>query len=164
MLWLIDLVLQSLVWRYIEMFTGGDSIARIVQDINCIEAVYSLTPTYTGNSGNEDGEWRLPLLHQAFRKGIHFLREGVGDGTELNSLIHLLISPRVLRCAHSTSRFVLWPHACATADVFNSLFQHDPDIIGPITRSYALSTSPSDDNFVIPYLQRRLFEEQSGLM
>ena len=37
MMWLIDLVSQSLVWRYIRLFTGDTSISPIIENINCVE-------------------------------------------------------------------------------------------------------------------------------
>lgn len=51
--------------------------------------------------------------------------------------------------------------ASGVAGVFNKLFQHDPDIIGPVPGEYTLPEEPNSDRFVLPYLERRLLEESS---
>ncbi|CAG8689574.1 12785_t:CDS:2 [Acaulospora colombiana] len=49
--------------------------------------------------------------------------------------------------------------ACGAANVFDKLFEHDPDIVGPVAGHYTLPTDPISDRFIIPYFERRLFEE-----
>lgn len=65
--------------------------------------------------------------------------------------LHLAVS--AMACAMA--------HACGAAGIFKRLFEHDMDIVGPVAGSYALPSDPTTDDFVIPYLERRLFEESA---
>jgi len=49
--------------------------------------------------------------------------------------------------------------ACGAAKVLDMLFYHDPDLIGPAAGSYTLPADPDSGDFVLPYFERRLFEE-----
>jgi hypothetical protein len=42
------------------------------------------------------------------------------------------------------------------AKVFKRLFEHDPDIIGPVAGQYTLLTDPVSDHFVISLLRTTL--------
>ena len=110
---------------------------------------------------NEDGQWRVPLLHQDIPPTDFILAVGSGDGTELHFYTasgHKLPSPAL--CALHLAVCAV-ANACGAADVFKKLFEHDLDIVGPISGSYTLPTDPASDDFVIPYFERRLFEESA---
>ena len=149
------------------MFTGDNSIADIVQDINCVENGILLEMSAQHAFGNLG--WGIAMRMEngvciyaikTFRKKIRFYWMTVGDGTELYfSSASGHASPSPALCAHNLAVCYV-VHACGAA-VFNSLFQRDPDIIGSMAGSYVLPIFPADDDFVIPYFQRRLFEEQS---
>ena len=162
MMWLIDFVPQSLVWDHIEMFTGGNSIARTVQNINCVENGILLEMNVRQAFGNlrwgvvtrmENDRWRYFI--KAFSEDVHFFRPGVGDGTELHfSSASGYAAPSPALCALHLAVCAV-AHACGAAEV--------PDIIGTIAGSCALPTFPGEDDFVIPYFERRLFGEKSRL-
>jgi len=162
-------VLQALVWDYIRLFTGDDSIADIVKEnINSVENGILLEWNVHwafGNLGwgietkNENSVYKYYI--KTFRKRIYFSRPGVGNGTELHFSTtsgHKLPSP-ALCTLHLKVCAVA--HACGAARVFSHLFEHDPDIIGPAAGSSELPTDPTFDSFMIPYLERRLFEESA---
>ena len=50
-------------------------------------------------------------------------------------------------------------HACGAAEVLDILFYHDPDVVGPVAGSFTLPNVPGFGGFVLPYFERRLFEE-----
>ena len=167
-MWLIDLVTQSVVCDYIRMFTGDNTISTLVDDINCVENGILLDVYVHRAFGDlrwgietrmENGVCRYFI--KTFRTGIYFQRPGVGDGTELRFSTasgHQLPSPAV--CALHLAVCAV-AHACDAADIFDQLFEHDPDIVGPAAGSFTLPTDPASDGFVIPYLERRLFEESA---
>jgi len=67
--------------------------------------------------------------------------------------LYILMCSRMFQ---SLSALSLQP---AVADVFDKLFEHDPDIIDPVAGPYMLPTDPISDRCVILYFDRRLFEE-----
>jgi hypothetical protein len=150
------------------MFTGDTKIQGILQDINVIENGILLQHDVHVAFGNlawgietktQNGNCRYFI--KAFRCGIYFQRPGVTTGTELqfsDESGHNPPNPDMCRL-HLAVRAVA--HACGAAAVFDKLFEHDPDIIGPVAGQYTLPADPLSDRLVIPYLERRLFEEKA---
>ena len=151
------------------MFTGDDSIADIVKEnINSVEnGILLQTDVHRafGTLGwgieteEENGVYKYYI--KRFRKKIQFFRPGVGDGTELHFSTasgHKPPSPAL--CALHLKVCTV-AHACSAAGVFHDLFKHDPDIIGRVAGSSELPTDPTLDDFMISYLERRLFEESA---
>ena len=168
-MWLIDLVPQALVWNYIRIFTGDNFIAHIAEEsISSVENGILLEANVHQAFG--DFAWAIEVKEEngvykyfikTFHEWVHFSRPGVGDGTELHlSTVsgHKLPSPAL--CALHLNVCAV-AHACGAAHVFDGLFEHDPDIIGPAAASSELPTDPTFDDYMIPYLERRLFEESA---
>ena len=149
------------------MFTGDFKIQNILHDVNVVENGILLQKDIHAAFGNlawaietktENGIRRYFI--KTFRRFLNFQRPGVGTGTELHfshdsghnppdpdlCALHLAV------CAVAS--------ACGATEAFNKLFEHDPDIIGPISGQYTLPTDPMSDDFAIPYLERRLYEER----
>ena len=165
-MWLIDLVPKGRVWDYIRTFTGS-MISTIIQDINCVENGILLQRDVHRAFGNLAWGIETRMENGAYRyfiktfKRVFFIRSGVGNGTELHFVIrsgHPLPSPSL--CALHLAVCAM-AHACGAADIFKKLFEHDMDIVGPIAGPYTLPSDPTTDNFLIPYLERRLFEESA---
>lgn len=148
------------------MFTGDNKYQDILKDINIVENGILLEHNIHVAFGNlawgieatmENGNCRYFI--KTFRRRINFQRPGVGMGTELHfsrDSGHNPPNPDI--CALHLAVCAL-ASACGAADVFNKLFEHDPDIIGPISGEYMLPEDPDSDRFVLPYLERRLLEE-----
>ena len=149
------------------MFTGDVKIRNILNDINTVENGILLEPhVYTAFG---DLAWGIEtktengIRHyfiKTFRRSIYFQRPGVRSGTELhfsNDSGHNPPDPDL--CALHLAVCAV-ASACGAAEAFNKLFEHDPDIIGPISGQYTLPTDPMSDDFAIPYLERRLYEER----
>ena len=148
------------------MFTGDTHIQDILSDINVVENGILLHHDVHKAFGDlawgirtetENGVCRYFI--KTFRPRIYFQRQGVGNETELylsTASGHRLPNPKV--CALHLAVCAV-ASACGTANVFKELFEHDPDIVGPVAGQHTLPTDPASDRFVIPYFERRLFEE-----
>jgi len=150
------------------MFTGDTKIQNILHDINVVENgillehnVHSAFGDLAWGIETETANGDCRYFIKEFRLGGFFHRSGVGSGTELhfsNESGHNLPNPDVSAlhlavCAVAS--------ACGAADVFDELFEHDPDIAGPVAGPHTLPTDPVSDRFLVPYFERRLFFEQS---
>ncbi|SRR5258706_12881245 len=147
------------------MFTGDTKIQDILHDINAVENGILLETNAHVAFGNlkwgietktENGNCRYFI--KAFGN-VFFYPQGVGTGTELrfsNESGHNPPDPDL--CALHLAVCAV-ASACGAADVFEKLFENDPDIIGPVSGQYTLPTDPTSDDFVVPYFERRLVEE-----
>ena len=147
------------------MFTGDTKIQHILHDINVAENGILLQ--HDVHTAFGDFRWGIETKTEIgncryfikeFRAAF-FYRPEVGTGTELHfssesghrpphpdlCALHLAV------CAVAS--------ACGATKVFDKLFEHDPDIVGPVAGQYTLPTDPILDRFVVPYFERRLFEE-----
>jgi len=100
--------------------------------------------------------WRYYI--RTFQR-VMFVRGGGSDGAEIEfdrHTTHRLPDPELCKLHLAVCRVT---HACGAAEVLEDLFYHDPDVVGPVAGSFTLPTMPDFDDFVLPYLQRRLFEE-----
>ena len=159
-------MLQDLFWKYVEMFTGDNKYQDLLKDINVVENGILLEYNIHAALGNlawgiettmENGNCRYFI--KTFRRRILFQRPGVGTGTELHlsrDSGHSPPNPDI--CALHLAVCAV-ASACGATGVFNKLFEHDPDIIGPVSEGYTLPEDPDSDRFVLPYLERRLLEE-----
>jgi hypothetical protein len=148
------------------MFTGDTKIQGILHDINVVENGILLEKNVHQAFGDlswgietklENGNCQYFL--KEFNDRTIFFRPGVTTGTELqfsDESGHSPPNPDVC-CLHLAVCAVA--HACSAATVFNKLFEHNPDIIGPVAGQFTLPTDPLSDPFVISYFERRLFEE-----
>ena len=148
------------------MEAGDIKIQNILYDVNVVENGRLLEHNVHATFGNlgwgietktENGNCRYFI--NAFRRHVYFQRPGVGTGTELhfsNESGHN--PPDSDLCALHLAVCVV-ASACGAADVFDKLFEDDPDIIGPVSGNYTLPTNPTSDDFVVPYFERRLVEE-----
>ena len=156
-----------MVWKYIQIFTGDTKIENIVRDINVVENGILLEKNVHAAFGDLDwgmetktGDGVCHYFIKAFRS-VYFQRPGVETGTELHfSNESGLNPPSPDLCALHLAVCAV-ASACGVADVFNDLFEDDPDIIGPVSGEYTLPTDPTSDDFLIPYFERRLYEEES---
>jgi len=151
------------------MFTGSTKVQDILHDINVVENGMLLewnTHSAFGDlalgfeTRTENGDCRYFI--KEFRPPAFFYPPGVGTGIEMHfskESSHNLPNPDV-RCALHLAVCAV-ATACGAADVFDKLFEHDPDIIGPVAGPYMLPTDPISDRFVIPYFEGRLFEESA---
>src|SRR5258706_4385229 len=147
------------------MFTGDTKIQDILHDINAVENGILLEKNaHTAFGGLEWGiETRTEKgVCRYFIKtfgDVGFIRQEVGSGTELHFSSdsgHNPPDPDI--CALHLAVCAVGS-ACGAADVFDELFEHDPDIIGPVSDQYTLPTDPTSDDYVVPYFERRLVEE-----
>jgi hypothetical protein len=145
------------------MFTGDTQIQHIVQDINVVENGILLEANVHRAFGNlrwgietqtQNGICRYSI--KAFRRGI----PGVTTGTELHFSDESGLNPPNPDLCRLHLAVCEVAHACGAAEVFDKLFEHDPDIIGPVAGQYTLPADPTSDRFVISYFERRLCEER----
>lgn len=169
MMWLIDLVLQGVVWEYIRNFTGDDAVFAIIKDdINTLENGILLE--MNAHQAFSDLEWGIETTIEdgvcqyfikMFSSHLFVHRVGVQTGTELKFSTasgHPLPHPHLCRLHLAVCAVA---HACGAAEVLDDLFEHDQDIVGPAAASYTLPADPTPDNFLLPYFERRLFEESA---
>jgi len=148
------------------MFTGDTRIQDILHDINVVENGVLLQRDAHSTFGDlawgietmkENGDCRYFI--KEFRPPVFFYPPGVGTGTELHlskEPDHNRPNPDVCALHLAVCAVVA---VCGAADLFDKLFEHDPDIIGPVAGPNTLPTDPISDRFLIPYFERRLFQE-----
>ena len=148
------------------MFTGGKKHQAILQDVNIIENGVLFEKNVHTAFGNlawgiemkmENGSWRYFI--KTFQQCIFFYRQGVGNGMELhfsNGSGHNPPNPDI--CALHLAVYAV-ASACSAADVFNKLFENDPDIVRPISGESLLPGDPNSECNTLPYFERRLLEE-----
>ena len=147
------------------MFTGDTKVQDLLQDINAVENGILLQ--HDAHVAFRGLRWGIETrtengICRYFIKGfghVSFVRQGVGSGTELHFSSdsgHSLPNPDICALHLAVCEVAA---ACGAADVFDKLFEHDPDTIGPLSGGYTLPTDPTSDGIVVPYFERRLFEE-----
>ena len=148
------------------MFTGGKKHQVILQDVNIVENGVLFEKNVHAAFRNhvwgietkmENGSWQYFI--KAFQQHIFFYHQGVGNSTELhfsNSSGHNLLNPDI--CALHLAVCTV-TSACSVADVFNKLFENDPDIIRPISGESLLPGHPDSECNTLPYFEQCLLEE-----
>jgi len=149
------------------MFTGGQlTTTQVSKRINDLGNGLLLE----GNLHHAFGKLKLGIeprqeVGQPWRYYIRtfqrvlFVRGGGGDGAEIDfnrQTTHPLPHPELCKLHLAVCGVA---HACGAAEVLDDLFYHDPDVLGPVAGSFTLPTMPGSNDFVLPYLERRLFEE-----
>ena len=149
------------------MFTGDTKIQNILQDINVVENGILLQHDVHAAFGNlkwgietkmENGNYRYFI--KSFRD-VFFYRPEVGTGTELHFSSESGHNPPHPDLCALHFAVCAVASACGAANVFDALFEHDPDpdVVSPVAGQYTLPTDPTLDSPVIPCSERRLFEE-----
>jgi hypothetical protein len=149
------------------MFTGDTKVQDILPDINVTDNdilfqydVYNAFRDLSWGIQTKTNNGNCRYFTKTFRPGVYFLRPGVGNGTELQFSGDSGHKPPNLQLCALHLAVCAVASACGAADVFDKLFEYDPDIIGPVSGPYTLPADASSDRFVISYFERRLFEER----
>lgn len=123
------------------MFTGDNKYQDILKDINVVEN--GLLLEYNIHAAFGDLEWGIETktvngsclyFIKEFGRRINYQRPGVGTGTELQfsgRCRHNPPDPDICALHLAVCEVAA---TCGAVDVFNRLFENDPDIIGPHIR------------------------------